>query len=170
MPASTSPAPTTNNGERANEGGDQPFEFPLDEITEGITICHREDAHQVYGGRGRNGRNVRTTRPGTRGWLGNPHKLTENTDRATVIAQFVPAFYGRLRSDPESRAALLDLPGKRVACWCRHADEDRPHCHLDVIDHFLRGGRMFVREFLRHDLRRDLRREDDGTVTVVTAP
>jgi hypothetical protein len=171
MPTSTSGAPNSDEGTSAQEGtGALAREFPHDEITAGITVCHRNEGHDVYGGRARNGRNIRTTEAGTRGWLGNPHKLTDDRERAEVIAHFVPTFYGRLATDPDFREVLLTLPGKRVACWCRHSDADEPACHLDVVDHFLRGGRMFVREFLRNDLGVTLEQTGDGTHRVITGP
>jgi len=163
------PAPVSDHDQDAQESSDL-LGVPAAEITAGITVCHRDDPHDVYGGRGRGSANVRTTPPEERGWLGNPFKLGDSDDRAEVIARYVPTFYGRLASDPDFRAAVLDLPGKRVACWCRHAEEDAPACHLDVVDQFLRGGRLFVREFLRDELGVRLERTGDGTAEVITGP
>lgn len=120
----------------------------------GITVCHtRDEDVDVHGARGNGSGHVMNTPTGERGWLGNPFKLENYGDsRREVIARYVPAFYGRLSSDESFREAVRGLDGKRVGCWCRHSDEDEPLCHLDVVDHFLRGGRLYVREFLTHDL------------------
>ncbi len=117
--------------------------------TRGIAVVHcRQDTFDVYGGRGTNGANVRTTIPGDRGWLGNPHEVTDACPRELAIARFAKTFLGRLAMDPQFRRAIHGLDGQRVACWCRSAEDTEPACHLDVIDAFLRGGRAEVREFL----------------------
>ncbi|MFB6296464.1 MAG: DUF4326 domain-containing protein [Halobacteriales archaeon] len=139
---------------------------PLAPGTEGITVCHKDEPHDVYGGRASN-RSILTADPGQSGWLGNPHKMTDDTrrERQRVIARFVPAFYGRLRSDPAFRQAVHDLAGQRVGGWCQHAAADGPRCHLEVLDAFLRGGRSAVREYCTSTL--GAVPEGDGGVTVL---
>lgn len=124
------------------------------EIGPGITVCHKREDHDTYGGRAKNGRRMDNTPVGERGWLGNPYKMHEKTaeERRRVIAMFVPDFYARLSRDPEFREAVEDLRGDRVACWCRRSKERSPPCHLDIVDQFLRGGRMRVRDYLTGEL------------------
>lgn len=118
----------------------------------GITVCHKNEDIDVYGGRGTRQATLLGTPVGKDGWLGNPYRLDQHGDRAEVIARYVPDFYARLEREPEFRAAVKQLDGKRVGCWCRHSHENSPHCHLDVIDQFLRGGRLYVRRFLTEEL------------------
>ena len=118
----------------------------------GITVCHKDEDIDVYGGRGTNQANLRNTDVGKYGWLGNPYRINKQQGRAEVIAKYVPAFYSRMAEDHEFREAVKQLDGKRVGCWCRHSHEDGPACHLDVIDQFLKGGRLYVREYLTDEL------------------
>lgn len=118
----------------------------------GITVCHKSEEIDVYGGRGTNQSNLRNTAVGKYGWLGNPFRINKQQGRAEVIAKYVPAFYARMADDYEFREAVKGLDGKRVGCWCRHSHEESPACHLDVIDQFLRGGRLYVRDYLTDEL------------------
>lgn len=121
----------------------------------GIVIVHKEDEHDVYGGRATNGRSMNTTTPGERGWLGNPHKITDSTSRDDAILQFASDFLTRIETDKFFHRAVRNLRGKRVGCWCRHEDQDAPLCHLDVIDAYLKGGKEGVRTFIDTELDRD---------------
>lgn len=92
----------------------------------------KADSVGVYVGRGTGGRHMNNTSIGTRGWLGNPHTL-ENRTRAESIDLFRDDFEAKLRGDDEFRAAVADLSGKTLGCWCQRLEEDNPACHAEVI-------------------------------------
>ena len=94
--------------------------------------CKRDDT-DIYVGRGTDGRSMIDTAIGTRGWLGNPHRLDDGYTRAESIALFREDFEARLRGDDEFRAAVRNLAGKTLGCWCRTLADDEPACHADVI-------------------------------------
>lgn len=81
----------------------------------------------AYCGRGPNGRHMASTPIGKRGWLGNPFVVGLN-GVADAIAAFRVAFSRRVDSDPRFREAVLELRGRRLACFC-HPEP----CHADVI-------------------------------------
>lgn len=54
----------------------------------------------------------------------NPYPLTKERSRALVIAMFCEYLRGR----PELRAALPELKGKVLGCWCA----PKP-CHGDIL-------------------------------------
>lgn len=93
----------------------------------------KADETDVYAGRGKGGRNMKNTKIGTRGWLGNPHRLEDGYTRAESIDLFRDDFEGKLRGDDEFREAVRELSGKTLGCWCQHLDEDGPACHAEVI-------------------------------------
>lgn len=71
--------------------------------------------------------------PGTPGWLGNPYTLDE-LPRLEAIAAYREDFEERLREDDEFRAAVRDLAGDVLGCYCRPLDVGPdPACHADVI-------------------------------------
>lgn len=93
------------------------------------------DEVDVYVGRGENGRDMRDTPVGQRGWLGNPFTLTEN-GRGEAIERFRMDFEDRLDKDERFRDAVGELAGKTLGCWCRTIDAGYPECHGDIIaDH-----------------------------------
>ena len=55
---------------------------------------------------------------------GNPFKLTPRTTRAEVIARYE----AWLLTQPQLLAALPELKGKRLGCWCAPLP-----CHGDVL-------------------------------------
>jgi len=69
---------------------------------------------------------------GDRGWLGNPYTV-EDYDRAESIDRFRKTFVRRLQTDSEFRAAVADLAGQTLGCWCQHLGDDEPACHAEVI-------------------------------------
>lgn len=92
----------------------------------------KQDETDVYAGRGPDGRNLIDTRVGERGWLGNPHTLEDHT-REKSIERFRIDFEEKLARDPTFAAAVADLSGKTLGCWCQRLDEDEPACHAEVI-------------------------------------
>lgn len=76
---------------------------------------------------------------GLAGTFGNPHRAgdfcscgTPHATRAEAIAAFARYFYARLERDPAFWTAVLELRGKRLACFCV------PHaCHASVIAAYL---------------------------------
>jgi len=94
--------------------------------------CKRDET-DVYVGRGTGGRSMIDTEIGTRGWLGNPHRLDDGYTRAESIALFRDDFEARLRGDDEFRAAVRSLAEKTLGCWCQRLDEDEPACHGEII-------------------------------------
>jgi hypothetical protein len=114
-------------------------DIPRDAITldgGAIRIVHVQDGYDVYGGRCKDNGSVVNTPVGTRGWLGNPFPLAVWT-RQQAIDLYRKVFFDRLRLHEEFKAAVEELAGERIACYCRHEDEDEPECHLDVIDSYL---------------------------------
>jgi len=85
-----------------------------------------------YVGRGENGRHLLSTPPTKRGWLGNP-STTDDNSREEAVAKYREAFEGALERKPEFRAAVADLQGDVLGCWCQRLDEDGPACHAEVI-------------------------------------
>ena len=55
---------------------------------------------------------------------GNPYRMPQDGDRATVIAKYRDYILG----EPALLAALGDLRGKTLGCWCKPAA-----CHGDVL-------------------------------------
>jgi len=104
----------------------------------------KADPTDVYVGRGPSGRDMNQTEPGMRGWLGNPHPLDDARSRAASIEAFRADFVAKLKSDDEFRAAVRDLAGKTLGCWCQRLDANEPACHAEVIaewaDKLAEGG------------------------------
>ncbi len=74
------------------------------------TVVHKRDGYDIYIGR-----------PSK--W-GNPFRLGPDGDRAAVIALYDQW----VRTQPELMAALPELRGKRLGCFCAPR-----HCHGDVL-------------------------------------
>jgi len=55
---------------------------------------------------------------------GNPYRMPQDGDRETVIAKYRDYILGK----PVLLAALGDLRGKTLGCWCKPAA-----CHGDVL-------------------------------------
>lgn len=93
--------------------------------------CKR-DSTDVYAGRGPGGRSMFDTSLGTRGWLGNPFPADE-FGREECIERFRESFEARIEDDDRFRAAVRELAGTTLGCWCHSLDEDTPACHAEVI-------------------------------------
>lgn len=85
-----------------------------------IVVNCRTDKYDVYCGRP--------------SFLGNPFKIGKDETREQVIEKFRVYFYHRLESDPVFKRKVLELKGKRIACWCK----PKP-CHLDIVAEYLNG-------------------------------
>ncbi|HEY1298122.1 MAG TPA: DUF4326 domain-containing protein [Chloroflexota bacterium] len=70
---------------------------------------------------------VRIDRPSK--W-GNPYRMPEDGDRATVIAKY----RDYILSEPALLAALPELRGRALGCWCKPLA-----CHGDVLVELLDG-------------------------------
>jgi len=100
--------------------------------------CKADDT-DVYIGRGPGGRHMSETEVGERGWLGNPFALDDGYARAESIERFRDVFEQALDERPEFRAAVRDLSGQRLGCWCQRLDDDEPACHGEVIAEWADG-------------------------------
>lgn len=107
---------------------------PQETGTERTRVGHcKADETDVYAGRGPNGRHMLSVgKPGARGWLGNPFPADEY-GREECIGKFRDAFLDKIQRDGEFAAAVADLSGKTLGCWCQRLDEDEPACHAEVI-------------------------------------
>lgn len=92
----------------------------------------RRDEIDEYAGRGQNGRHLLSVRPTGRGWLGNPFTV-EDHGREEAITLYRRAFVDHLERNPEFRAAVKELAGSTLGCWCQALDEDGPACHAEVV-------------------------------------
>lgn len=93
----------------------------------------KADETDVYAGRGPDGRHMLSdVRPGERGWLGNPFTL-EDHSREESIQRFRDHFTDKIQHDGAFAAAVADLSGKTLGCWCQRLDENTPACHAEVI-------------------------------------
>jgi len=102
-------------------------------LTPNTTVGHcKRDSTDVYIGRGPGGRDMTETPIGERGWLGNPYTL-ETYDRAESVRRFQQDFEARLADDEAFRAAVRDLAGATLGCWCQRVEEELPACHGEVI-------------------------------------
>jgi hypothetical protein len=86
------------------------------------TVIHINDRQpdDVYIGRAGHGES---------GYYGNPFPEKEGFSRADSIAAFERYFIARVEEDEQFRVRVLELAGKRLACFCR----PRRACHGDVI-------------------------------------
>lgn len=95
----------------------------------------RVDDYDVYIGRAYNGhRHMNNTRPGLKGWLGNPYKVGEDGGREEVIEKFREDFYEKLETDEEFRKKVEQLEGTTLACYCKPKA-----CHGDVIKEYIQN-------------------------------
>lgn len=132
-------------------------DVPALETLEVAHVARSAATFDVNGGRKRPDgtlTHAANTAPGEPGWLGNPFIMDEKTvaERRRVIAAFTRFFLDRVGRDDEFRAAVEDLRGKRVACWCRGVSQVRTPetwCHLDVVAAWLSGDLSPVYAFLR---------------------
>lgn len=98
-----------------------------------IVNIHHRVAYDVYGGRPTKGRDPRDVPVGEYGWLGNPFPVV-NGERGTALKPYAEYFYARIADDTDFRQAVLNLRGRRVACFCA----PKP-CHLNIVQQWLIG-------------------------------
>lgn len=122
---------------------------PTDQRT--ITVCHVNEDYDVYGGRTRGGKAMGDTEPPYRGWLGNPYRVADH-GRQECIEKFEQSYLQHLTNDWAFCNAIVGLEGQRVACHCRHSDEENPSCHLDVIRRTLLDGTVHRIADAEHDI------------------
>jgi hypothetical protein len=79
----------------------------------------------VYIGRAQRGRRLKASK-----WA-NPYSFKRESERAEVIARYE---HEHLPAHPELVAALSELRGKTLACWCA----PKP-CHGDVLVRLANG-------------------------------
>lgn len=63
--------------------------------------------------------------------FGNPYKVGKYS-REEAISRFDAYFTMRVLTDEDFRATVLDLKGKRLACFCKPLP-----CHGDIIKEYL---------------------------------
>ena len=106
-------------------------------------VVHRSEPHDIYIGRGDGGdAHLNNTDIGETGWLGNPYKTESgggDYTREQSIGLYRADVLDRLDIDPAFGAALAQLKGQRLACYCRHARETAPACHGDVLVRVIEG-------------------------------
>jgi hypothetical protein len=94
---------------------------------------HDAAAVDVYVGRGPDGRAMGGTPIGDRGWLGNPYSVADADSRGAAVEAFRADFIARLERDETFRAAVRDLAGQTLGCWCQSLADDAPLCHAETI-------------------------------------
>jgi len=73
---------------------------------------------------------------GQDGYFGNPFPLRPGQSRGATIEKYKRYFYDRLERDPEFKARVQGLRGKKLACFCAPSA-----CHGNVIAEYLDGNR-----------------------------
>jgi hypothetical protein len=66
------------------------------------------------------------------GYFGNPFRIQPGSPRGSSIEKYVEYFYYRIETDPEFKAAIHNLEGKTLACFCAPLP-----CHGHVIAQYL---------------------------------
>ena len=127
----------TEESESAGQARFRQFDADSGTPAPATRVVHRDEPHDVYIGRGDGGdAHLNNTDIGETGWLGNPYKtITGGGDyaREQSIALYCVDVLHRLDNDSTFVAALADLKGQRLACYCRHTHESEPDCHGDVL-------------------------------------
>lgn len=77
-------------------------------------------------------KHMNNTPIGKRGWIGNPYPK-DDYGRAECIELFRADFEDRLEDDDEFRAAVANLKGEVLGCWCQRLEDDGPACHGEVV-------------------------------------
>jgi hypothetical protein len=100
-------------------------------------VVHRSESYDVYIGRGDGGNaHLKNTEIGETGWLGNPYRLDGHGGihtREQSLKHYCQDVLSRVETDPAFAAALADLKGQRLACYCRQSNESEPNCHGDIL-------------------------------------
>lgn len=91
----------------------------------------REETYEVYGGRLKTAIGRIWAPPDQTVDFGNPYPV-KRYGLTVCLRLYRGYLFKRAREDAEFKAALLELRGKRVGCFCA----PKP-CHLDVIKEWL---------------------------------
>lgn len=101
--------------------------------TESTQVGHcKHNDTEVYIGRGYDGNHMNNTEIGERGWLGNPYTVDEH-GREGSIEKFREDLEERLEEDESFKAAVADITGQKLGCWCQDLEEEGPACHGEII-------------------------------------
>lgn len=100
-----------------------------------VEVVHVSEEHDEFIGRDGD-THLLNSEIGERGWLGNPFVLEEHGGEYTrdeSVARYCQAVLDLHDESPAFRRELWRLKDARLACFCRHAGEDGPKCHGDVL-------------------------------------
>ncbi len=70
---------------------------------------------------------------GKSGYFGNPFKLEVGQTIGSTLIKYAEYFYKRLQEDPEFKAKVLSLNGKKLACFC----SDPKKCHTGIMADYI---------------------------------
>jgi len=99
-----------------------------------VQVVNRESSHFTVSIGRQDGNHMNNTPVGDPGWLGNPYPKSQY-GREKCIELFRADFEERLASDAEFRAAVEDLRGEILGCYCKPKA-----CHGDVIVEYIRDN------------------------------
>lgn len=87
------------------------------------TVVNKKySAYDVYCGRG--------------SIFGNPYVIGKDGTREQVITRYRDEWFPFLLNDKTFKAALLNLKGKRLGCFCKDPTKE-VWCHCDIIAEYL---------------------------------
>lgn len=100
-------------------------------------VVHRNEPHDIYIGRADGvDAHLNNTSPREPGWLSNSYRIGEHGDvhtREQSLALYCRDLLSCVGSNSAFVAALAQLKGQRLACYCRHSRETDPACHDDIL-------------------------------------
>lgn len=64
--------------------------------------------------------------------LGNPFRIGQHGTRADVLTMYARYFTHRIATEPDFKARIEALRGKKLGCWC-----DPLGCHAHIIAAYL---------------------------------
>jgi hypothetical protein len=99
----------------------------MGEAVKTTVVNLRKEPYDVYIGRAQKGKMSVEY-----GYFGNPFHLSAGEPRGSTIERYRAYFNERIADDPEFKAAVESLRGKRLGCFCKPAP-----CHGDVIVEYL---------------------------------
>lgn len=81
---------------------------------------------------GRSGWDIPINKNGHDGYFGNPFHLKPNEPRGSTLRKYKEYFHSALEIDPEFKARVEELRGKKLGCFCKPNK-----CHGDIIANYL---------------------------------
>lgn len=81
--------------------------------------------------------------------FGNPYTVALY-GRTECIRLYRKYFYRRLETDPEFKAEVLGLRGRRLGCHCKTPENPNNPCHADIIKEYL-DAYSFITEIMDRD-------------------